>query len=255
MGPLPPERVTLSPPFSFIDVDMMGPLLIKNASKDDKKRYAALFTYLVTQIYGSQRCPAENNQRQWHKLSSKRSNSPREDSPSSSEFSLFLAKHSIQWNFIPPTSPWMGGAWKRMVGTVKRALLKTIGKRKITEEIFAIFLCEIESVVNSRPLTVTENQDDIKEVLRPVDFIYKNIRHGTEVIPHEEQCQDDPPYQLEISTQLDAKKRPYSKLRSSLQGSGRNGRENTSSNCVNVMYCTAATTSLQNNHLRSVTSY
>ncbi|KAL6735696.1 hypothetical protein Aduo_006111 [Ancylostoma duodenale] len=74
----------------------------------------------------------------------------------------------------------MGGAWERMVGTVKRALLKTIGTRKITEEIFATFLCEIKSVVNSRPLTVTGNQDDINEVLRPVDFICKNIRHDTE---------------------------------------------------------------------------
>ncbi|KAL6735697.1 hypothetical protein Aduo_006111 [Ancylostoma duodenale] len=102
----------------------------------------------------------------------------------------------------------MGGAWERMVGTVKRALLKTIGTRKITEEIFATFLCEIKSVVNSRPLTVTGNQDDINEVLRPVDFICKNIRHDTEVIPHEEQCQDDPTYQPnpEISSQVDAKK-------------------------------------------------
>ncbi|EYC20167.1 hypothetical protein Y032_0022g485 [Ancylostoma ceylanicum] len=229
MGPLPPERVTQSPPFSFTGVDMMGPLVIKNASKDDEKRYVALFTCLVTRMVHLE--VATDLSARSFLLVFKRFTARRgvplkiisdngtnfrlseailshEDSPSSSEFSLFLAKHSIQWNFIPPASPWMGGAWERMVGTVKRALLKTIGRRKVTEEILATFLCEIESVVNSRPLTVIGNHDDINDVLRPVDFIYKSIRHGTEVIPQEEQCQDDPPFQPtpEISTQLDAKR-------------------------------------------------
>ncbi|CAJ0605126.1 unnamed protein product [Cylicocyclus nassatus] len=121
---------------------------------------------------------------------------------------LFHCGVNQLWNFIPPASSWMGGAWERMVGTVKRALLKTIGRRKISEEIFSTVLCEIEAAVNSRPLTTIGEAADIDEVLRPIDFVYKNIRHGIEVIRQEEQHQEDPPYQPtpEISTQLDAKK-------------------------------------------------
>ncbi|RCN39754.1 Pao retrotransposon peptidase, partial [Ancylostoma caninum] len=79
--------------------------------------------------------------------------------------SLFLAEHKISWNFIPPSSPWMGG--------------KTIGRRKLTEELFHTTLCEIESVVNSRPLTTIGDQNSPCEILRPIDFVYKDIRHGT----------------------------------------------------------------------------
>ncbi|CAJ0591457.1 unnamed protein product [Cylicocyclus nassatus] len=62
--------------------------------------------------------------------------------------------------------------------------------------------------VNSRPLTTIGEAADNNEVLRPIDFVYKNIRHGIEVIRQDEQHQEDPPYQPtpEISTQLDAKK-------------------------------------------------
>ncbi|KHJ76182.1 hypothetical protein OESDEN_24198, partial [Oesophagostomum dentatum] len=50
MGPLPAERVTQSPPFSFTGVDLMGPLTIKNIMDEDEKRYVALFTCLVTRM-------------------------------------------------------------------------------------------------------------------------------------------------------------------------------------------------------------
>ena len=102
----------------------------------------------------------------------------------------------------------MGGAWERMVGTVKRALSKTMGRRKVSEEVLATFLCEVESAVNSRPLTAVGRHEDSNEILRPVDFVYKNIRHGIEVIPLQEQDQDDPTYRPtpELASQMDAKK-------------------------------------------------
>ncbi|CAJ0598456.1 unnamed protein product [Cylicocyclus nassatus] len=62
--------------------------------------------------------------------------------------------------------------------------------------------------LNSRPLTTIGEAADNNEVLRPIDFVYKNIRHGIEVVRQDEQHQEDPPYQPtpRISTQLDAKK-------------------------------------------------
>ena len=38
-----------------------------------------------------------------------------------------LASRNIEWKFIPPISPWMGGAWEITVKLTKRAL-KTVTK-------------------------------------------------------------------------------------------------------------------------------
>ncbi|RCN53538.1 hypothetical protein ANCCAN_00031 [Ancylostoma caninum] len=62
-----------------------------------------------------------------------------------------------------------------MVGTVKRSLQRTIGRRKLTEELFHTTLCEIESVVNFRPLMTIDDQDSPCEFLRPIDFVYMEL--------------------------------------------------------------------------------
>ncbi|KHJ98961.1 Tas retrotransposon peptidase A16 [Oesophagostomum dentatum] len=184
MGPLPAERVTQSPPFSFTGVD----LTIKNILNEDEERYIALFTCLVTQMVHLE-VTTDLSARSF--LLVFKRYKKRNDTPTSSEFSFFIAKHNIQWSFIPPASPWMGGAWERMVGTVKRALFKSLGRRKLSEEILATVLCEVESAVNSRPLIIMGEREEINEVLRPVDFVYKNIRHDVVLIDDDLQTPRD----------------------------------------------------------------
>ena len=140
MGPIPVERVTQSPPFSFTGVDLMGPLTIRNNRSEEEKRYVTLFTCLVTRMVHLE--VATDLSTRTFLLVFKRFVSRRgvplkiisdngtnlrlaetflrRSQPSQcSEFSSFLAKHDIQWSFIMPASPWMGGAWERMVGIVK----------------------------------------------------------------------------------------------------------------------------------------
>ncbi|VDP29803.1 unnamed protein product [Heligmosomoides polygyrus] len=50
MGPLPTERATQSPPFSYTRVDFLGPITTKSSSGEDCKRYVALFACLVTRL-------------------------------------------------------------------------------------------------------------------------------------------------------------------------------------------------------------
>ena len=48
----------------------------------------------------------------------------------------------------------MGGVWERMVGIIKRVLKGVMGKAtRVTDEILTTLLCEVEAIVNSRPLT------------------------------------------------------------------------------------------------------
>ena len=54
-------------------------------------------------------------------------------------------------------APWMGGVYERLVGTVKGALKKSIGKICLTQKKLETFLteaeeAEAEAVINSCPL-------------------------------------------------------------------------------------------------------
>ncbi|EYC16490.1 hypothetical protein Y032_0033g2688 [Ancylostoma ceylanicum] len=122
------------------------------------------------------------------------------------ELSQFFAEHRIAWHYILPVSPWMVGESGRMVGIVKRALQKTIGRRKLSAELLHTTLCEIERIVNSRPLTSIGNQD--YQFLRPVDFIYKDVRFGSTTQPTPvDNDEDDPEYRTtpELSSQKEAR--------------------------------------------------
>ncbi|XGW33925.1 hypothetical protein V3C99_017998 [Haemonchus contortus] len=216
MGPLPTERVTKSPPFSHTGVDFMGSIVVRSSNGEDCKRYVALFTCLVTRLVHPEM--AKDLSAKSFILTLKRfiarrgvpltiisdngtnfqlteyllSNS--QNSNEDSHLSLFLAEHRISWSFIPPSSPWMGGVWERMVGTVKRSLQKTIGRRKLNDELFQTTLCEVESVVNSRPLTTIGDQNSPCDALRPIDFIYKDVWHGAIQLSLDDN-DDDPDFQ------------------------------------------------------------
>lgn len=55
--------------------------------------------------------------------------------------------------FNPPASPHMGGAWERMVKSVKTSLYAVMPNRTPSEELLRCLLIEVENIVNSRPLT------------------------------------------------------------------------------------------------------
>ena len=63
-------------------------------------------------------------------------------------------------------SLWWGGFWEPMVQVVKRSLQKILSKSKLTYEELLTVICEIESVVNWRPLCYVYN-DSIEEVITP----------------------------------------------------------------------------------------
>ena len=54
----------------------------------------------------------------------------------------------------------MGGFWEKMVKTMKMTLRKTMGKIILTFEEMNTVLIEVESVLNARPLTYVEDDQD-----------------------------------------------------------------------------------------------
>lgn len=77
----------------------------------------------------------------------------------------------IQWLFNPPTASWWGGFWERLIRNVKDLLKRVLGHKKLNYDQLLTCLCEVEAVVNGRPLTfVNEDQDDLIP-LTPAMFI------------------------------------------------------------------------------------
>ena len=69
---------------------------------------------------------------------------------------------SIEWLFIPPRSPNFGGLWEAALKSMKRHLRRVMGNSILTYEEMTTILCQIEQVLNNRPLmALTNNPDDI----------------------------------------------------------------------------------------------
>ena len=69
---------------------------------------------------------------------------------------------------------WIGGFYERLVGTVKGALKKTIGKICLTEKKLETFLAEAEAAINSCPLVYVGEDFGSGFSLTPADFLGLN---------------------------------------------------------------------------------
>ncbi|XP_062715770.1 uncharacterized protein LOC115255659 [Aedes albopictus] len=76
-----------------------------------------------------------------------------------------------KWSFNPPASPHFGGAWERLVQSVKKALKHIQPTRTPTDELLKNMLSEIELIVNSRPLTELPLDDELSQPLTPNHFL------------------------------------------------------------------------------------
>lgn len=74
-----------------------------------------------------------------------------------------LAGVGTDWTFNIERAPWWGGVFEQMVKSTKRCLKKTIGQAKFTLDELHTGVVEIESIVNSRPLS----SSDLEEPLTP----------------------------------------------------------------------------------------
>ena len=89
----------------------------------------------------------------------------------SSEVQKVFGCLAPMWKFNVPKSPWWGGWFERLVGSVKLALRKTLGVKYVNKSELETILIEIESCINSSPLTFTSDEQDLEHYLTPFHFI------------------------------------------------------------------------------------
>lgn len=193
MGQLPDVRMTGGGrPFRFTGLDYFGPLTVK-VGRHREKRYGALFTCLtvraihvevthdlttssaimaVRRFIARRGCPEQI----WSDNATTFRGADRELKQSvatldKDECMRFASVRGIDWHFIPPNAPHMGGCWERLVRSVKTALRVTLKERAPSDQVLSTLLAETEVFVNSRPLTYVplDSADDLP--LTPNDFL------------------------------------------------------------------------------------
>lgn len=176
---LPAERVNYSSPFTFTGIDYLGPVFV-NTKTGKEKRWICLYTCLAVRAVhlemvadmtaeecllalrrfiaarGLPRCIVSDNAL-YFKLSAEVLSSP------------YCRENSIKWRFIPQLAPWHGGFYERLVALVKNCLKRTLEKHLLYDNQMLTVIKEIETVVNSRPLTTVGSE--IEHILKPSDFL------------------------------------------------------------------------------------
>lgn len=193
MSPLP--RARLAPyfrPFTFVGLDYFGPVQVVIGRRREK-RWVALFTCLtiravhievvhslstdscimaIKNFVNRRGCPKE--------IHSDNASNFRRASKDLKTASAYLdygkmeeatSVKEIEWKFIPPYSPHKGGAWERMVRSIKSVVSKILHDRALRDETLLSFLLEAENIINSRPLTYVPVDSANEEALTPNHFL------------------------------------------------------------------------------------
>lgn len=84
----------------------------------------------------------------------------------------YLFKHWITWHSIPERAPHFGGLWEAAVKSTKFHLKRVVGAQRLDYEEFATVAAQVESCLNSRPLTSTTSHPvDGISILTPGHFL------------------------------------------------------------------------------------
>lgn len=205
MASLPRERVTYHRAFENCGLDFGGPLTLKfNKGRGNKttKGYIALWVCFATKAYhieavsdlssesfiaalrrftarrgvpatmfsdnGSNFIGAKRKLSETNQILRYNQNNP--------EILDFLGKTNITWKMIPPSSPHFGGIWESGIRAVKFHIKRVVGGSLLTFEEISTLLSQIESILNSRPLVKTnENDLDSINVLTPQHFLSGDV--------------------------------------------------------------------------------
>ncbi|XP_042911743.1 uncharacterized protein [Parasteatoda tepidariorum] len=87
------------------------------------------------------------------------------------EIEDFASRKRISWKFNPPSAPWWGGFFERLIGVLKGILRKVLGRACLNEEELATVLCDAESLINSRPITYLSEDPEDLSALTPSMFL------------------------------------------------------------------------------------
>lgn len=221
---LPRERVNFIRAFREVGVDYTSHIFLNTSENNNEKYYILLFTCMQTRavhielikdmttksfvqalirfsnLYGTPCTIYSDNARSfiaafegniisYHLKTDEYLN----------RFQIFNIKHKR----IPLYSPWYGSCWERLIKVVKLCLYKSIGKSKLTYfELFTL-ISDIQSAINSRPLTYRCSDDRDLKILTPNSFLKPNVYNSIIVNSNQNSDNIDPPSRQDLIKTLE----------------------------------------------------
>ncbi|XP_065204074.1 uncharacterized protein LOC135834164 [Planococcus citri] len=182
MPPIPGYRLKREFAFSYVGVDVLGPLYVcKKRNAEKKKNWICLFSCLITRAVHLEQLEdmtSEELLSAFRRMFARRGITQFFLSDNAPQFNVLrnlissVQDHylkNIEWKQIPAFSPWSGGVYERMVALVKSALRKTFYQVTLTRRQLQTTAVEIEAVINSRPIVYVGADDGM--ILSPSDLL------------------------------------------------------------------------------------
>lgn len=195
MADLPVDRISGdAPAFTNVGLDFFGPFYVsRGRGKSQEKRYGVIFTCLAsraTHLEIAHSLDVDSFINALRRFISRRGPVKliRSDNGTNivaghtelkiaikalknSNISDFCYSRGINWKFQPPNASHHGGVFERGIRTVRKIFCSLLNefsnKVLMTDEILLTLFCEIEDIMNSRPLTAVSSDVDDLEAITP----------------------------------------------------------------------------------------
>ncbi|KAK0138794.1 hypothetical protein N1851_024656 [Merluccius polli] len=189
MADLPSERLVPDlPPFFNVGLDYFGPFEVRRG-RSAVKRYGIIFTCMTSRavhlevacslstdscINAIRRFLCRRGQAR-HLRSDNGTNlvgSERElrealKTLDQRKIHQTLMKEGVQWSFNPPTASHHGGLWECLIRMVRHVLCSVLNQQTLDDEGLNTVFCEVEAILNSRPITKVSGDPQDLEALTP----------------------------------------------------------------------------------------
>ncbi|KAK0138081.1 hypothetical protein N1851_025745 [Merluccius polli] len=139
------------PPFTRVGVDYFGPFEVKSR-RSVVKRYGVIFTCMAIRGIHIEVAPSLDTDAFINALR---------------RFIARRGQKGIKWSFNPPAGSHHGGSWERLIRSVRKVLKSTLNVQSLDEEGLHTVLCEVEAIINGRPITKASMDPYDLEALTP----------------------------------------------------------------------------------------